>query len=328
MLWKAAPENWSGKRKSADKAPRQTRKGLHVESKTYRVLITGANSYIGTSFENWIKANCRDVITKTIDLRKDSWQEESFSGYDAVFHVAGIAHADVGGASEEQKALYYQVNTELTARCAEKAKTDGVGQFIFMSSMIVYGESAGIGTARMITRDTAAVPANFYGDSKLKAEEKLLKLETDAFRIVILRPPMIYGRGSKGNYPLLAKMAAKLPFFPKISNQRSMLYVGNLCRFVYLMVRNRERGIFFPQNSEYVCTSDMVKEIAAVKGRRIYLWRCFNPFLRLAGHLGGRIGGLANKAFGNMTYEKTMSEYKEEYRIYDFRESVRLTERE
>ena len=143
---------------------------MHVESKTYRVLITGANSYIGTSFENWIKANCRDVITKTIDLRKDSWQEESFSGYDAVFHVAGIAHADVGGASEEQKALYYQVNTELTARCAEKAKTDGVGQFIFMSSMIVYGESAGIGTARMITRDTAAVPANFYGDSKLKAE--------------------------------------------------------------------------------------------------------------------------------------------------------------
>lgn len=301
---------------------------MHVESKTYRVLITGANSYIGTSFENWINANCRDVITKTIDLHKDSWRKENFSGYDAVFHVAGIAHADVSGVTEEQKALYYQVNTELTVQCAEKARADGVGQFIFMSSMIVYGESAGIGTARMITRDTAAAPANFYGDSKLRAEEKLLKLETEKFRIVILRPPMIYGRGSKGNYPLLAKMAVKLPVFPKIYNQRSMLYVENLCRFVYLMVRNQERGIFFPQNSEYVCTSDMVKEIATVRGRRIHLWRGFNPFLRLAGHLGGRIGGLANKAFGNMTYEKTMSEYKEEYRIYDFRESVRRTERE
>ena len=327
-LWKAVPESWRGNGKSADEDPRQNRKGLLVESKIYRVLITGANSYIGTSFENWIKENCRDVITKTIDLHKDSWRKENFSGYDAVFHVAGIAHADVSGVTEEQKALYYQVNTELTVQCAEKARADGVGQFIFMSSMIVYGESAGIGTARMITRDTAAAPANFYGDSKLRAEEKLLKLETEKFRIVILRPPMIYGRGSKGNYPLLAKMAVKLPVFPKIYNQRSMLYVENLCRFVYLMVRNQERGIFFPQNSEYVCTSDMVKEIATVRGRRIHLWRGFNPFLRLAGHLGGRIGGLANKAFGNMTYEKTMSEYKEEYRIYDFRESVRRTERE
>ena len=327
-MWKAVPESWRGNGKSADEDPRQNRKGLQVESKIYRVLITGANSYIGTSFENWIKENCRDVITKTIDLRRDSWQVESFCGYDAVFHVAGIAHADVGGATEEQKALYYQVNTELTARCAEKAKADGVGQFIFMSSMIIYGESAGIGTPRMITRDTAAAPANFYGDSKLKAEEKLLELEAEEFRIVILRPPMIYGKGSKGNYPLLAKMAARLPIFPRIDNQRSMLYVGNLCRFVYLIVRNQERGIFFPQNSEYVCTSDMVKEIAAVRGRRIYLWRCFTPFLRLAGHIGGRIGGLVNKAFGNLTYEKSMSEYKEDYRIYDFRESVRRTEQE
>lgn len=303
------------------------REGLQVDSKTYRVLITGANSYIGTSFENWIKDYCPDVITKTIDLRDDSWCEESFCGYDTVFHVAGIAHADVGGATEEQKNLYYQVNTGLAARCAEKAKADGVGQFIFMSSMIVYGESAGIGKNRMITRDTAVSPANFYGDSKRKAEEKLLELESGSFRVVILRPPMIYGRGSKGNYPVLAKMAARLPVFPKIDNQRSMLYVGNLCRFVYLMVRNQERGIFFPQNSEYVCTSDMVREIAAVRGRKIILLRGFNPFLRLTGHLGGRIGGLANKAFGNMTYDKAMSDYKEEYRMFDFRESIRLTER-
>lgn len=105
-----------------------------------------------------------------------------------------------------------------------------------------------------------------------------------------------------------------------------MLYVGNLCKFVSLMVLNEERGVFFPQNAEYVRTSNMVKLIAAEKGKKIYLLRIFYPFLLLAGHMGGKIGGMVNKAFGNMVYEKGMSEYKEEYRIYDLKESVHLTE--
>ena len=66
------------------------------------------------------------------------------------------------------------------------------------------------------------MPANFYGDSKVKAEEGLQRLEDDSFKVVILRPPMMYGKGSKDNYPLLAKLAQKLPFFPEVENQRSM----------------------------------------------------------------------------------------------------------
>lgn len=291
-----------------------------------KVLITGANSYIGTSFENWIKENCPEIMTDTMDMRGDGWRRNSFNGYDAIFHVAGLAHADIGKVTEEQKQLYYQVNTELTVECARKAKTDGVKQFIFMSSMIVYGESGGIGTPKMITKDTPLAPANFYGDSKVKAEEGLRELETENFKIVILRPPMIYGKGSKGNYPLLAKMAKKLPLFPKEANERSMLYIGNLCKFVSLMILNEERGTFFPQNAEYVRTSDMVRAIAAEKGKKIHLTAIFHPALLFMGKLGGKPGGMVNKAFGNMTYEKSMSEYKEEYRIYDFEETVRLTE--
>ena len=114
-----------------------------------KVLITGANSYIGTSFENWIQKNAPDISVDTMDMIGEAWKNADFSGYDAVFHVAGIAHADVGKVSDEQKALYYKVNAGLTEECAKKAKAEGVKQFVFMSSIIVYGESAGIGKERI-----------------------------------------------------------------------------------------------------------------------------------------------------------------------------------
>lgn len=297
-----------------------------MEDKKYRVLITGAGSYIGTSFEKWIQENCREITASTINMKNNDWREDSFGCYDTVFHVAGLAHADVGKITEEQKQFYYKINTDLTVECAQKAKEEGVKQFIFMSSMIVYGESGKIGTPKMITSETPLSPANFYGDSKVKAEERLRKLETDKFKVVILRPPMIYGKGSKGNYRLLAKIAGKSPVFPKENNERSMLYIGNLCKFISLMILNEERGIFFPQNAEYVKTCDMVRAIADERGKKIYLTGIFHPILLLMGKVNGRLGGLVNKAFGNLTYEKRMSEYKEEYRLYDFRESVHLTE--
>ena len=291
-----------------------------------KVLITGAGSYIGTTFETWIKDHSESIVTDTLDMQVPSWQDKVFRGYDAVFHVAGIAHADVGKVSEEQKALYYKVNTDLTVRCAEKAKTEGVGQFIFMSSIIVYGESAGIGKKRVITKETPLSPANFYGDSKVKAEEGLQKLSADDFKIVILRPPMIYGRGSKGNYPLLAQMAYKLPFFPDVQNERSMLYVGNLCKFISLVIENGDQGVFFPQNDEYVQTGEMVRLIAKAHGKRIRLSKIFTPFLKCLSILGGKPGSLADKAFGSLVYEKEMSEYGEKYQVYGLEESIRLTE--
>lgn len=291
-----------------------------------KVLITGANSYIGITFEQWVRTNCDDIETETVDMIGETWKEKDFHAFDAVFHVAGIAHADVGKVTEEQKVMYYKVNADLTVACAEKAKAEGVKQFVFMSSIIVYGESAGIGKEHIITRETPLTPTNFYGDSKVKAEEGLLELQDNTFKIVILRPPMIYGKGAKGNYPLLAKMANKLPFFPDVKNQRSMLYVGNLCKFIELMIRNEEQGIFFPQNAEYVRTSDMVKHIAAAHGKKIHLTKMFNWALNLLAKMGGKPGGLVNKAFGNMVYEKSMSEYIESYSLYTMNESIKLTE--
>ncbi len=287
-----------------------------------RVLITGANSYIGISVENWLNKTPDKYIVDTLDMIGDGWRDYDFSPYDVVYHVAGIAHADVGNVTEEQKKLYYQVNTDLAVETAKKAKESGVKQFIFMSSMIVYSGCK----EKIITAATEPKPLNFYGDSKWQADQKIRALADDNFKVVVLRPPMIYGKGSKGNYPELAKLASTLPVFPIVKNRRSMLYIENLCQFVKLMIDNDESGVFFPQNAEYTNTSDMVQMIAEVKGHRIIMVPFTNTAVKLMGEVPGKIGGLADKAFGDSAYEMGMSSYKEDYRVRSLPESIMMTE--
>lgn len=288
----------------------------------YKVLIAGANSYIGTSVEHYLRRWPEKYSVTTLDMENSSWREHSFSKYDVVYHVAGIAHSDGGRISEERVKLYYTVNCDLAAECAERAKAAGVKQFIFMSSSIVYGGVAGLGQQLTITPDTAVNPENYYGDSKLRAEKAINALADERFKVVILRPPMIYGQGCRGNYPVLAKIAGRLRLFPQVENQRSMLYIGNLVEFVRLMIENRESGLFWPQNPEYTNTSDMVHSIAAANGKKIYLMRGWTWLLKA---LSG-FTPLVNKAFGNFCYDQSMSSYKEPYQLFGLEESIRLTE--
>jgi len=290
-----------------------------------KVLITGANSYVGTNVERWLlkeneieKKYCVD----TLDMLNAEWKKKDFSEYDVIFHVAGIAHADVGSVSQERQQLYYDVNTKLTIDVANKAKAEGVRQFIFMSSMIVYGGCK----EKIITKETEPIPANFYGDSKWQADKYLQTMNTDVFRVVIVRPPMIYGAGSKGNYPELVKLATKLPVFPKVKNSRSMLYIDNLCQFIKLMIDNEEKGVFFPQNAEYTVTSEMVKMIADAKGHKIILIPGLGWLVKLMTKVPGKVGGLALKAFGNLTYDMTMSMYKDNYNVCSFNSSIEMSD--
>jgi len=282
-----------------------------------RVLITGKDSYIGTSVESWLMREPDKYSVETIDMRDDSWQTHDFSQYDVVFHVAGIAHVSSDPKLED---LYYKVNRDLTVKTAEKAKTESVKQFIFMSSIIVYGDSGTKMT--IINRDTPTNPSNFYGDSKLQAEIGIKPMQSDNFNVAIIRPPMIYGKGSKGNYPRLSKLAQKTPIFPDFHNERSMLHIDNLCEFIRALINNNEAGAFFPQNREYVRTSDLVKTIAEVHGKRVHLTKLFNPFIRLAFNLS-----IVNKVFGNQVYDKHMSDNdKFTYQLRTFRETIELTE--
>lgn len=271
-----------------------------------KILITGANSYIGTSFKKWMTQFQDEYQIDTLSVRGDAWREHDFSGYDTVFHVAGIAHADVSKVSEETKQLYYAVNRDLAIETAKKYKQDlsgKKGQFIYMSSIIIYGEETNINKKRVITPDTKPNPSNFYGDSKLQAEIGLQPLDDDTFHVAILRPPMIYGPGSKGNYQQLVKLANKLPIFPDVKNERSMLHIDKLSEFVKERIDAQDSGVFFPQNDQYVRTSHMVRDIAQANGKKIYLFSYMNWAIRLLGYVPGKIGRLTNKAFGNLVYD-------------------------
>lgn len=282
-----------------------------------KVLITGAGSYIGGRVEEWLLDKQEGIEVTVYDTMDKDFLQKSFHGFDTIFHVAGIAHVS---ADPKKEPLYYKVNCDLAVDTARKAKEDGVSQFIFMSSIIVYGNEGQKGLINQYTREK---PVDFYGRSKLMAEEGLKPLADEKFKVAIIRPPMIYGKESKGNYPRLAKMARKLPFFPYVANQRSMLHIDNLCELIYLIIKNNVGGTFYPQNAEYVNTSELVKEIALCHNKPMILIKGFGSLIRM---LSKRIN-LLRKVFGDMAYDKEMSKHFENvYCVTDFKTSVRLTE--
>ena len=279
-----------------------------------KILITGLNSYTGNTITEHLSAWPEKYQVSRISLRGDSWKSESFRGFDTLIHTAGIAHDSTKGSGKEE---YYSVNSSLAFEAAKKAARDGVRQFIFISSSIVYGRPD-----RIITRDTPVNPESFYGDSKVRAENLILPLEAEGLRVCILRCPMIYGRNCRGNYPVLSKIARRIPFFPKVHNQRSMIYAKNFADFMRLMIENDESGIFWPQNGEYSQTSELVKMIAEAHGRKIILV----PFCEIPLKVLARFSCFVNKAFGSLAYDMELSEYKENYRLYTLKDSIKETE--
>lgn len=297
------------------------------KNRCIKILITGSGSYVGTSLLQYSAEHYPNLEIDTVDMLDGSWKEKCFGVYDTVFHVAGIAHADVGNVSPEDQKKYYEVNRDLAVEVCRKCKKEGVKQFIFMSSMIVYGESAPLGKKKMIDRYTVPAPANFYGDSKWQGDMAVRKLQNDEFRVAVLRPPMIYGKRSRGNYPILSQLAHRLPVFPEVNNERSMLYIENLCEFVAQLALSGEGGIYFPQNGEYGKTSEIVRMIGEGAGRRVWKTRILLPAIKVAGHIPAKIGRLVNKAFGNMVYDQRLSRYDGlDYQKVSLEESIKKIE--
>lgn len=288
-----------------------------------KILITGANSYIGVSVEQYLAQWPNDYLVDTVDMVDGSWREKDFHGYDAVLHVAGLVHQAKTKNDPEQAERYDRINHLLAVETAWKAKDEGVHQFLFMSSASVYGLSAPVGKVVMITEDTPLNPTDNYGISKKRAEEDLALLRDENFRLAVLRPPMIYGRGCKGNYQTMAKLAKKLPVFPWVENQRSMLYMENLAEFIRLLIDDGADGVFCPQNKEYVNTSDMVSLIAHANGRGILMIHGFAWALKLL----RTVTGIVDKAFGSLCYDYALSAYEKDYCVKSFQESILETEK-
>ena len=288
---------------------------LNLLKKMRNVLVTGAGSYVGESVRRYILSTSSDFEIDAVDTMNDAWKEADFSKYDVVYHVAGIAHVN---ADPKMEALYYKVNRDLTVEVARAAKAAGVKQFIFMSSQIVFHESQSL-KSEVLTADTKENPNGFYGDSKLQAEKGLHELECDAFKVCILRPPMIYGPNSKGNFPRLVKLAQKTPVFPAWHNKRSMLYIDNLAEFVKQAILRELSGTFYPQNRELADTVEIIRYFAKANGHKVWITRLLNPFV----WLGSFILQPINKMFATYYYDPEMSQMDFDYQLVSFEESLK-----
>lgn len=280
-----------------------------------KIIITGANSFVGTNIEHWLMQQADNFTVDTVDTMNDAWKQVDYSQYDTVFHVAGIAHVDP---KPEMASLYYKVNRDLAIEIAQWAKEHGVKQFIYMSSRIVYQASKDM-KPNITTSETAPNPNDFYGDSKLQAEKGLNELVCDTFKVAIIRPPMIYGPGNKGNLPRLAWLAKKTPIFPAWHNKRSMLHVYNLAEFIKQIIVRELGGTFFPQNAEYADTVEIVRCFAKEHGRKVWITKLLNPFVWLGSFFLPPIP----KMFSDSYYVQEMSQYDFDYQVISLEDSLK-----
>ena len=284
-----------------------------------KVMLVGVGGYIGGKFTEYIQKNYPDWQVDAVDSMNRKWAEEDFTGYDAVYNVSGLAHANARQGTEAQ---YYAVNGQLPIDVATKAKAEGVPMFVQMSSMVVYGDMSGLGEEKNIFEDTVPEEPTIYGKSKMMAERGLLKLVDDSFQVAIMRPPLIYSEYARDNFPRLVNFAKKMPIFPKLKNKQSMVYVDNLCELIHLIIEYNKGGIYYPQQECYIETSKIVKDIADAVGNKMWQTKMFNPFLKLFSKWEKL--AFIHKAFGSITYDMSISNHFDgKYRVVSYEESIR-----
>lgn len=278
------------------------------------IFITGINGYISKSLKEYLslKNDQFNIVNKSV--RNCGIEHIKFDGVDVVVHSAAIVHKKE---SVDSESLYSKINVELSQQLAVRAKSQGVRQFIFFSTMAVYGGNG------IISGNTELLPKTYYGKSKLAAEKLLLELEDENFKVSIIRPPMVYGPNCPGNYVLLSKLARRTYIFPEVSNKRSMIFIDNLTEFIFQIIKNNDSGIFHPQDPQLVNTSLMVKEIRQAHNKNIIFTKLGAYALKF---LIGK-NEIYNKVFGNLYYEESLSKYNDNvYQRVSFKEAIIKTE--
>lgn len=286
-----------------------------------KLVITGYNSYIGNNLQSYIQNTDDTFEIYQLDVVGDKWRSFDFTGYDVVVHVAAIVHRkDI-----ESWDIYQKVNVDLPLEIAEKAKSQGVKQFVFLSSMAVYGIGKSLSDKEgEVSRRTELSPKSLYGKSKHYAEQKLAAMEDEYFKLAIVRPPNVYGPGCRGGYiSTYCKIVSKLPAIPKAYTnvKQSVLYIDNLSRFIYLLIVNQKKGIYTPQDN---------KTISAVE-----LMECINESLNLNKKTSSFLGlfiylvsflSLVKKGYGGVSYRIEDSHQDEyDYIIVPCEEGIRRT---
>ena len=227
------------------------RMGQALQAEMKHIAITGASGFVGSRLCELKREVYR---IDRVSLRNQTLDKINLDRVDTVIHLAGIAHR----MEPPPDSLYYDVNHRLTLAFAEKAKSAGVQHFIFMSTTKVYSEHL-----ENVSLATECEPNDAYGKSKLMAETALQQLNDDCFVVSIIRSPLIFGPGVKGNLRTLVDLCQNNRFVPLggIKNRRSMVNVDNLIQLIDLLVSKRLPGTYLVQDKEPVSTSELAAQI-------------------------------------------------------------------
>ena len=226
------------------------------------ILLTGSNGFIGSYF---VKHYAQKYTIQIFSFLRDNIEDLHLNDIDVVVHLSALVH-QMGGTSADE---YKRINVEQSLSLAQKAKISGVKQFVFMSTIKVYGEESQIAYDELST----CLPQDEYGKSKLRAERELQKLEGENFKVSIIRTPIVYGHGVKANIKNLIRLVDKIFILPfgSIDNRRTMVYVGNLCAFLDAIIQMQREGIFLAGDDTSLSTTHLIELIAIAKKKKILL---------------------------------------------------------
>lgn len=282
-----------------------------------KILVVGKKSYIGEHIDEWLSS--RGMAVNQLDVLTDEWKKFDYSSYDSIVHVAGIVHRTDCNDWE----LYKRVNTDMPIDIASMAKEQGVKQYVFFSTMGVYGIGKKL-KPNVISDNTPTNGVGMYGKSKLMAEEGLQQLSDDNFQVAFVRPPSVYGKGCKGNYISgFTSIARKLPVIPLAYRnvKQSMIYIDNLCELVYQIVDNKLNGVFCPQDEKAVNSNEILEAIGEGIGKKIRTSRFLGWFVPLLGFVP-----LITKAYGGVEYSQSLSRIPGvNYVVVPFEEGMKRT---
>lgn len=279
-----------------------------------KVLIAGNNSYVGTSIETWLNKEKSSFHVDILVTITSSWRLCSLKDYDVVCYVFETSLANI----KDNLIQYYKENCDVAIEIAQKAKEQGVKQFIFISSSCVFKDITDL-SLTVIRPETKPTPNNYVGNVFLQTEKSIDNLKSQTFRISIIRCPMIYGPHYKGDLLLLESLAKKCIIFPAWHNMRSMIYIDNLTEFVKCLIIREEDGYFYPQNKELSDCVEIVRHIAKMHNHKIWISKLFNPFVIICSWFFPQISNI----FADYLYIPEMSVYDFDYHKFTFEESLK-----
>lgn len=252
-----------------------------------KILITGIHGFVGSNLVNALKkehtlygvdivAPVKEGVVKTF-----SWKDvddNAIPPMDAIIHLAGKAHDTKNRAAAQ---VYFDVNTGLTQKIYDYFLKSEAKRFIFFSSVKAAADKV---PGDVLTEEVVPAPKGPYGESKIKAEEYILKNEalrtkneeSASKRVFILRPCMIHGPGNKGNLNLLYGVVSKGIPWPlgAFENRRTFTSIDNLCFVVEgLLTKNVQSGIYHMADDEALSTNELIEVMCEAMGKKAHIWK-------------------------------------------------------